>query len=927
LTTTVARPPGDKSGAPPRVIPGDSVVGKSAPTRSPAPWHTLTSAAVLESLDSVPHGLAHHESARRLAHHGPNELEAARGTSPWRLLLAQFKNVLILILIVAVVLSGLMGHALEAVVILIILLFAVGLGFVQEYRAERAIESLRRMAAPVAVVRRDGEEQVLPARDVVPGDIVIVEAGARGPADARVLEAVNLKVDEAALTGESFAVTKSAETLADASLALGDRKNVVYAGTTVTYGRGTAVVVATGMHTEFGGIARLLQAVESGKTPLQQNLDRVGRMLARAAVAVVALIVALGLLRGQSLWDMVMFGIALAVAVVPEALPAVVTISLALGAQRMVRRNALVRRLAAVETLGSVSVIASDKTGTLTAGEMTVRQIHAGGRMLRVTGAGYSSGGDFLEAGVITLLPPAMRTLLQGAALASDARLKPDGGDGAAGGGPAKGDPTELALLAAAAKAGLLKHELEARYPRVAEIPFTSETKRMTTLHRSPEGTVAYAKGAPEVILAACTRVLDEDGPRVLEAEQRERWLEIAREMAGQALRVLAVAMKERATLADAEREMTLVGMVGMSDPPRPESARAIDMCIRAGIKPILITGDHALTAEAVARELGLLTRGRLATGTELDGMSDEELQRQVSEIEVYARVSPAHKLRVVTAWQKRGCSVAMTGDGVNDAPALKKADIGVAMGIRGTDVTKDAAAMTLTDDNFASIVAAVEEGRGVFSNIKKYLMYLLSSNIGEIGLMAGAALLGLPLPLTAVQLLYVNLATDGLPALALAVDPPESDLMRRPPRDPRLGIFTRPVLTLTVLGGLWSMLVNVILFAWALGSGRGRAEAVTMTFVSLVLIQFFKAYNYRSDRHSVLVRPFANRWLNLAIAWEVALLAVILYVPFLSGPFGTFPLTIEDWLIVIGVAMTISPVLELAKWMERRGWFGTVGS
>jgi P-type Ca2+ transporter type 2C len=925
LTTTVARLPGEKSGAPPRVI-GDGVVGKSAPTPSPAPWHTLTSAAVLESLDSAPHGLTHHESARRLAHHGPNELEAARGTSPWRLLLAQFKNVLILILIVAVVLSGLMGHGLEAVVILVILLFAVGLGFVQEYRAERAIEGLRRMAAPVATVRRDGEERVLPARDVVPGDVVVVEAGARVPADARVLEAVNLEVDEAALTGESLAVTKSAETLADASLALGDRKNVVYAGTTVTYGRGTAVVVATGMHTEFGGIARLLQAVESGKTPLQQSLDRVGRMLARAALAVVALIVALGLLRGQSLWDMVMFGIALAVAVVPEALPAVVTISLALGAQRMVRRNALVRRLAAVETLGSVSVIASDKTGTLTAGEMTVRQIYAGGRMLRVTGAGYSSGGDFLEAGVIALPPPAMRALLQAAALASDARLKPDG-DAAAGGGPAKGDPTELALIAAAAKAGLLKHELEARYPRVAEIPFTSETKRMTTLHRTPEGTVAYAKGAPEVILAACTRVLEADGPRVLGAEQRERWLEIAREMAGQALRVLAVAMKDRASLADAEREMMLVGMVGMSDPPRPESANAIAMCIRAGIKPILITGDHALTAEAVARELGLLTRGRLATGTELDGMSDEELQRRVSEIEVYARVSPAHKLRVVTAWQKRGCYVAMTGDGVNDAPALKKADIGVAMGITGTDVTKDAAAMTLTDDNFASIVAAVEEGRGVFSNIKKYLMYLLSSNIGEIGLMAGAALLGLPLPLTAVQLLYVNLATDGLPALALAVDPPESDLMRRPPRDPRMGIFTRPVLMLTVLGGLWSMLVNLILFAWALGSGRTRAEAVTMTFVSLVSIQFFKAYNYRSDRHSVLVRPFANRWLNLAIAWEVALLAVILYVPFLNGPFGTFPLTIVDWLIVIGVATTISPILELAKWMERRGWFGSLGS
>jgi Ca2+-transporting ATPase len=395
--------------------------------------------------------------------------------------------------------------------------------------------------------------------------------------------------------------------------------------------------------------------------------------------------------------------------------------------------------------------------------------------------------------------------------------------------------------------------------------------------------------------------------------------------MAGQALRVLGVAMKSGASLDDAEQGMTFLGLVGMSDPPRPEAGRAIETCERAGIKPILITGDHALTAEAVARELGVLKRGRIVTGADLDAMSDEDLERQVEQIEVYARVSPAHKLRVVTAWQGRGHYVAMTGDGVNDAPALKKADIGVAMGLTGTDVTKDAAAMTLTDDNFASIVAAVEEGRGVFSNIKKYLMYLLSSNVGEIGLMAGASLLGMPLPLTAVQILYVNLATDGLPALALAVDPGERDLMSRRPRDPRAGIFTRPVLTLTLLGGAWSMLVNISLFAWALASGRSAAESVTMTFVSLVLIQFFKAFNFRSDRHSVLVRPFANKWLNLAIAWELLALGLIIHVPVLNGPFATYPLPLEDWLIVTAAAATVSPVLELAKWMERRGWFGSL--
>jgi P-type Ca2+ transporter type 2C len=894
-----------------------------------APWHTQSVATVLGRLDTVESGLSGPEAARRLDEYGPNELEAAGRISPWGLFLGQFRNVLILILVVAVVLSAMMGHALEAVVIAVILLFAVGLGFVQEYRAERAIERLRRMAAPVATVLRDGEEQDVAARALVPGDVVLLEAGTRVPADARVVEAVNLKVEEAALTGESLPVKKTAEALAGEDLAVGDRRNMVYAGTAVSYGRGSAAVVATGMGTEFGAIARLLRGVESRRTPLQQNLDRLGRFLARAALAVVALIVVLGLLRGQPFWEMVIFGIALAVAVVPEALPAVVTISLALGAQRMVRRNSLVRRLSAVETLGSVSVIASDKTGTLTRGEMTVRRIHAGGRMLDVTGVGYEPSGVFLEAGASVSPPPAVLTLLQGAALASDARLdrhQSGAGPGKpAGGGSAKGDPTELALIVAAAKAGLSKHDLDAGLPRVGEIPFTSESKRMTTLHRTPHGVVAYSKGAPEVILEGCSRLLCDDRERAIEPGDRQRVLDTAREMASAALRVLAVAQKPRASLDDAERGMTFVGLVGMSDPPRPEAGRAIETCERAGIKPILITGDHVLTAQAVARELGVLKRGRVVTGAELDAMSDEQLQRQVAEIEVYARVSPAHKLRVVTAWQGTRRYVAMTGDGVNDAPALKKADIGVAMGITGTDVTKDAAAMTLTDDNFASIVAAVEEGRGVFSNIKKYLMYLLSSNVGEIGLMAGASLLGLPLPLTAVQILYVNLATDGLPALALALDPPEADLMRRPPRDPRTGVFTRPVLTLTVLGGVWSMLMNLALFAWALGSGRGRAESVTMTFVSLVLIQFFKAYNFRSDRHSVLVRPFANRWLNRAVAWEIAILALVVYVPFLNGPFGTFPLTFADWLIVTAGALTISPVLELAKWLERRGWFGNL--
>jgi Ca2+-transporting ATPase len=579
-----------------------------------------------------------------------------------------------------------------------------------------------------------------------------------------------------------------------------------------------------------------------------------------------------------------------------------------------------VRRLPAVETLGSTSVICSDKTGTLTKDEMTARRLFVGGQLLEVSGTGYDPSGTFSIDGTAVEPTGPLSLLLRAGALSSDARVeRSDAGDK----WEVKGDPTEGALVVVAAKAGLLKTELDEQFPRVSEIPFTAETKRMTTLHETLDGLAAYAKGAPEVIIQSCTWELVKDVEEPLSDERRAEVLEIARHLAGEALRVLAVAYKRDAALDDAEKDMTLLGLVGMIDPPRPEAQAAVRECEQAGIKVIMITGDHPLTAKAVADELGLSKHGRVVTGPELEAMSDDELHRAVESIEVCARVSPAHKLRVVTALQKKGQVVAMTGDGVNDAPALKKADIGIAMGITGTDVSKEAAAMTLTDDNFASIVAAVEEGRGIFSNIKKYLMYLLSSNIGEIGLMAGATLAGLPLPLTAVQLLYVNLATDGLPALALAVDPPEEDLMRRHPRDPRTGIFTRPVVMLMLVGGLWSTLVNLCLFVWVLRSGRSLQQAMTMTFVSLVLIQFFKAYNFRSDRHSVLHYPFANKWLNIAIAWELFMLGLILYVPILERTFGTFGLTMRDWLIIIAAAFTVSPVLELAKWIERRGWFG----
>jgi Ca2+-transporting ATPase len=882
-------------------------------------WYRKDITEIIQELgtDAVK-GLSSVEAARRLAESGPNELQEDGGISPWVILLEQFKNVLIIILLVATTLSAFLGHGVEAIAIAVIVLFAVLLGFVQEYRAERAIAALRQMAAPTATVVRDGHELETAARDLVPGDIILLRAGDKVPADGRLIETINLQIEEAALTGESVPVAKQIAPLSDSYLALGDRTNMVYSGTVVTYGRGQALVVATGMKTEFGQITGLLQTVETTKTPLQENLDRVGAALAKAAFAIVFLIVILGLLRGQPFLEMFIFGIALAVAAVPEALPAVVTISLAIGVQRMVKRNALVRRLPTVEALGSTSVICSDKTGTLTKDEMTVRQIFVGGHTFEVSGAGYEPSGEFVWNGSSVEPPAPLMALLRGATLASDARLVHNNGHW-----DIKGDPTEGALVVVAAKAKLDKKELETQFPRVNEIPFTAETKRMTTLHATSNGAIAYSKGAPEIILASCEKQASDDEEIALDDASREAILATAQQMASDALRVLAVAYKSAEQIEDAERDMVFLGLVGMIDPPRAEARAAIQTCGQAGIKPVMITGDHPLTAQAIARELGLLKTGRVVTGVELETMSDQEFEREVEDIEVYARVSPAHKLRVVTALQQKGHIVAMTGDGVNDAPALKKADVGVAMGITGTDVSKEAAAITLTDDNFASIVAAVEEGRGIFDNIKKYLMYLLSSNVGEIGLMAGATLLGLPLPLTAVQILYVNLATDGLPALALAVDPPEAGLMRRKPRDPRTGIFTRPVVTLLLVGGVWSMLVNLGVFAWALNSGRSIEEAMTMTFVSLVLIQFFKAYNFRSDRHSVLNRPFANKWLNLAILWELLLLVLIVYLPFLQIPFTTYSLPLVDWLIVISLAFTVSPILELAKWMERRGWFG----
>ena len=893
-------------------------------------WYNLTVKQALNSLGSSPDGLSSDEARRRLVEYGPNELRRSKKISPWRLLLEQFKDLLIIILLVAVILSAILGETVDAIVIFIIILFAAGLGFIQEYRAERSIEALKKMAAPVARVIRDGKHQDIPTSEVVPGDIVLLKTGDRMPADGRLLESVNLRTDEASLTGESTAVGKKTDPIAGEA-GVGDRKNMVFAGTSASYGRGTAVITTTGMDTEFGQIARLLQEVKEEKTPLQINLDRMGRLIIIVALGLTFVLAVLGVLRGHGVLEMLLWGVCLAVAAVPEALPAVVTISLSLGVQKMAKRHALVRKLPAVETLGSTTYICSDKTGTLTQDQMTIRRVYLDGRTLDISGSGYEPRGDFLDSGKAvnpSSLPTLQRLLIAGV-LCNDTSLSVENGVW-----DVKGDPTEGALVVLAAKAGLSQHEISQGAPRMHEIPFTSESKRMTTVHETAQGRTAMAKGAAEVILDDCRYVLLQDREIELDTSTRERILSASQEMADNALRVLGLAYKSAYVTesdADIQKNMVLLGLVGMIDPPRPEVKEAIKECDQAGIRTVMITGDHKATAVAIARELGLIKGGLALSGAEVDEMNQSQFEEMVEKIDVYARVSPSHKLRVVEALTRRGHVVAMTGDGVNDAPALKKADIGIAMGISGTDVTREAAGMVLTDDNFASIVAAVEEGRGIFSNIKKYLVYLLSSNLGEILLMAAVILfgpiMGLPsgvVPLVAIQILFVNLATDGLPAIALSVEPPEPGLMRQKPRPRRESMFTPPIITYMVIAGVWTALVTLGVFLWAMYTRSGPAdqvlkEAQSLCFVTLILVEFFNAFNCRSLEQSIFqVGLFKNRWLILSIASQVLLLLAIVYWHPFQVAFKTFGLNTEEWIIAVLSASTIFFGLELYKLLKR---------
>ncbi|OUM96516.1 MAG: calcium-translocating P-type ATPase, SERCA-type [Firmicutes bacterium ZCTH02-B6] len=868
-------------------------------------WHQLSVAETLERLATHPEtGLPEEEARRRLVRHGPNRLPEQEGPSPLALFIKQFTDLMVLVLVAAALVSALLGEVLDAAAIFVIVLLNGVLGFVQEYRAEQSLAALKRLAAPTARVVRDGLERIMPAADLVPGDVVLLEDGDRVPADGRLVEARSLAVDESLLTGESAPVIKDAGARLAAQTPLADRTNMVFMGTSVARGRGVCVVTGTGMQTQIGQIAEMIQEAEPQDTPLQQRLEQLGKVLVLASLAVVAVVFAAGVLRGFPVYRMFLTAVSLAVAAIPEGLPAVVTIALALGVQRMLRRRAIIRRLPAVETLGCATVVCSDKTGTLTRNEMTVTRLWLGGREIEVTGTGYVPEGEFLAGG--TPLDPGsnvdLRLALRIAATCNHARLQraPQGH-----GWQALGDPTEAALVVAAAKAGIAPARAI-----VGEIPFDGERKRMSVLLAQGGKLVLMTKGAPDVLLPRCDRWRRDGRVEPLRVEDRRRILAAVEAMARQALRVLAVAYAERPAgpvprqLDDNwEQQLVFVGLLGMIDPPRPEVRAALKKARDAGIRTVVITGDHRDTALAIARDLGIVRdASEVATGADLDRWSAAALEDAVRRVQVFARVAPEHKLRIVRTLRQQGEVVAMTGDGVNDAPALKEADIGVAMGVTGTDVTRDAADMVLADDNYATIVAAIEEGRGIYDNIRRFVRYLLGCNIGEVITMFAAALAALPLPLSPLMILWVNLVTDGLPAIALGMTKPDEDIMRRPPRSPKEGVFSRG-LHWKILGrGLLIAACTLAVFVIGLRGPGGESHARTLAFTVLVLAQLVYAFQCQSEHHSVFEVGFTrNPPLVAAVATSLAMHVAVLYVPLLQRVFGLVPLDPGDWLLVFG--------------------------
>lgn len=897
--------------------------------------------SVFEELGVSESGLSSQEAEERLKRYGENELEEKEKVSILRLFISQFTSILIVILIIASIISVLLGELIDAAVILFTVFLAGILSFVQEYQAEKAIELLRSLTSPEATVIRDGVEKEISSKKLVPGDIILLQTGDRIPADARVIKGFNLKTDESSLTGESVPVQKSTEVL-PSETPESDRVNMVYTGTSVAYGRGSAIVTTTGMNTTFGELAGLLGTIERSRTPLQESLDKFGRWIGAATLIIVAFVAMLGVFYGFPLLDMFLWGVALAVAAIPEALPAVVTVGLGLGVRRMVKRHALVRKLPSVETLGATNVICSDKTGTLTQNKMTVERICVNEQILKITGAGYSPEGEFFKGNVkVTGDELHLQTLLLGAVLCNDADFFKENEKW-----EIKGDPTEAALVVAAAKAGFRKVELDQKYPRLGEIPFSSERKRMTTFNKMEiesesfpvKGLIAFSKGAPEVILGSCTKIFLDGEIKILSPEIKKLIAEKVREMADQALRVMALSFQpldedmflEKTSSGEIpsegiEEDMVFSGLMGMRDPPREEVKIAIQKCADAGIKTVMITGDHKITASAIAKELGILKENDLIlTGSELDNLGDTEFEEKVERISVYARVYPAHKLRVIDAFKKKGYVVAMTGDGVNDAPALKAADMGIAMGITGTDVSKEASSMILTDDNFASIVAAVEEGRNIFKNIRNFITYGLSAHSGEVFIVLISILGWQILPLLAVQILWINLITDGLPPMALSVEPPDNGIMRQKPRNVEEGLITRREITAGLgLGGLIALQALIVL-TWAVDSGFPLEKLQTLIFTLVVFSEMFNAFNWRSDRYSIFsLGLFTNKPLVYAVLITVILQLMVIYVPFLQTAFRTVPLSLSEWGVVLALASTTLISMELVKYFSGKSSSG----
>jgi len=869
------------------------------PNPPPPAWHCMAADAVAAQLHTDPaRGLPTQTATERLRESGPNALAEGRRRSLFAMFVGQFADFMILVLLAAALISGFIGEPMDTLAILVILVLNAVIGTVQEFRAERAVAALRRLAVPQVSVLRDGQQQTIDGSDLVPGDVVILESGNLVPADLRLVDAAELQTDESALTGESTTVEKTADALADIDLPVADRGNLAFKGTLVTRGRGRGVVVATGMRTELGRIAGLLNTAESVKTPLQKRLARFGRYLALAVLAICAVVFVSGLLQGQPVMLMALTAVSLAVAAIPEALPAVITVSLALGARKLSRRQALVRNLPAVETLGSVTFICSDKTGTLTVNRMHCEQLLANDEEVAEP-RGMDTGSPWRDLG-------------QALALCNDVADRD---------GQAFGDPTELALYQAAGQAGYHKATLESALPRVDEIPFDSERKLMTTLHRAESGFVAYVKGAPEMLLGRCTHRLMAAGQQPFDPPSIES---SAAQLAERGYRVLAVAQQHfdqvPPSLEDAEQGLTFLGLVALIDPPRPEAEAAVEECRGAGITPVMITGDHPGTAAAIAARLRIADQGaEVLTGSELGDLSDTELEQRVTSVRIYARVSPEQKIRIVKALQARGEFVAMTGDGVNDAPALKRAGIGIAMGEKGTDVAREAADMVLLDDNFATIVGAVREGRRIFDNIRKFIKDTMSSNSGEIWTLFLAPFMGLPIPLLPIHILWINLVTDGLPGLAFTAEPAEPGIMRRRPRPPDENIFAHGMWQHILWVGLFVGGLSIAAQAWAIA--RGVEYWQTVVFTVLTISQLFHSLAVRSERASLLrIGLFTNLPMLGAVTLTVLLQLAVIYVPALNPIFKTQPLPLFDLVVCFALSSLVLVAVEVEKLLVRRG-------